>query len=103
MNSRDERRQFLHAVLAVCFGGAIAVVGVAWQIADLRADQERARCESDVAANARIRSMWEWAGDTLAGNPDPETAAFGVEMQEQLAELLPPLKCDGSIPIPMED
>jgi uncharacterized membrane protein YhaH (DUF805 family) len=57
---REDRRQFFWLALVVCIVGALVVVAVAWQIANLSAEVERKQCEELVKFAEKVQPGSHW-------------------------------------------
>lgn len=90
--------RFVWLILGIAVVGLVAAVGVSWQVAALRGDEEERDCQRAVTTRTDGRAMWLWiAGAYGEGNPQ-RTRAFLDELDLRLPEL----RCVDGDPVPVK-
>ena len=90
--------RFVWLIVAVAVIALTAAVGVAWQIASYRAEEQARDCQRAVTVRSDGRAMWLWLVDAYGqGNPE-RTQAF----LEELNRRLPELRCVDGDPVPVK-
>ena len=91
--------RFVKVVAAIILGGLGAVSFTAWQVHEIRREEEQRDCRRAVAGRDDNRAMWLYiiGVQDPERRDDPDFIAFVRFLNEQL----PPLTCVGGDPIPI--
>lgn len=90
--------RWVKAVAAIVLGGGGAVAFTAWQVGEIRQEEQQRDCRRAVAARDDGRAVWLYL---VARDPERADDPDVVEFVEFLDSRLPPLRCVAGDPTPI--
>lgn len=84
----------------------VLVLGAAWQISDIRKDEEQRDCQRAIEGRADNRAMWEYVlfqEVPREGNLSEQEQAEVDRFTQALNRLLPELECVNADPTPIAE